>query len=206
MRWFLEHIQVVIAVAGIIAWWINQRRREKEGQSADYDGDGTPERNPGTEPYDDDQARRVREDIRRKIAERRGLATPAPAATEPPPLAQAPAPREEAPPPVFQDPLQDMLKELQRRLAPVVEPATPPPEPEIDRAALERQREIEARYRELEARRARTLAQAEAIRIEQPSTAPTTSGAAWLVELRNAKNIRHAIIARELLGPPAGLR
>jgi hypothetical protein len=99
-----------------------------------------------------------------------------------------------------------MLKELQRRLAPVVEPATPPPEPEIDRAALERQREIEARYRELEARRARTLAQAEAIRIEQPSTAPTTSGAAWLVELRNAKNIRHAIIARELLGPPAGLR
>lgn len=206
MRWFLEHIQVVIAVAGIIAWWINQRRREKEGQSADYDGDGTPERNPGTEPYDDDQARRVREDIRRKIAERRGLATPPALAPEPPPVVPMPASREEAPPPVFQDPLQDMLKELQRRLAPVVEPATPPPEPEIDRAALERQREIEARYRELEARRARTLAQAEAIRIEQPSTAPTTSGAAWLVELRNAKNIRHAIIARELLGPPAGLR
>ena len=52
----------------------------------------------------------------------------------------------------------------------------------------------------------RDPAQAEAIRIEQPSTAPAASGAAWLVELRNAKNIRHAIIARELLGPPAGLR
>ena len=115
MRWFLEHIQVVIAVAGIIAWWLNQRRREKEGQSADYDGDGTPERNPTAEPYDDEQARRVREDIRRKIAERRGLATPAPAATEPPPLAQAPAPREEAPPPVFQDPLQDMLKDIESK-------------------------------------------------------------------------------------------
>lgn len=204
MRWFLEHIQVVIAVAGIIAWWVNQRHREKEGQSADYDGDGTPERSPGDEPYDDDQARRVREDIRRKIAERRGLATPQPAAPEPPPLVQAPASREEAPPPVFQDPLQDMLKELQRRLAPAMEPAAPPPEPEIDRAALERQREIEARYRELETRRARTLAQAEAIRIEQPSTRPVA--ASWLAELRDAKNVRHAIIARELLGPPAGLR
>ena len=205
MRWFLEHIQVVIAVAGIIAWWVNQRRREKEGQSADYDGDGIPERNPGAEPYDDDQARRVREDIRRKIAERRGLATPPALAPEPPPVVPVPASREETPPPVFQDPLQDMLKELQRRLAPAMEPAAPPPEPEIDRAALERQREIEARYRELEARRARTLAQAEAIRIERPST-PSGHAAGWLAELRDAKNIRHAIIARELLGPPAGLR
>lgn len=205
MRWFLEHIQVVIAVAGIIAWWVNQRRREKEGQSADYDGDGIPERNPGAEPYDDDQARRVREDIRRKIAERRGLATPPALAPEPAPVVPMPASREEAPPPVFQDPLQDMLKELQRRLAPAMEPAAPPPEPEIDRAALERQREIEARYRELEAKRARTLAQAEAIRIERPST-PASHAAGWLAELRDAKNIRHAIIARELLGPPAGLR
>ena len=205
MRWFLEHIQVVIAVAGIIAWWVNQRHREKEGQSADYDGDGTPERNPGAEPYDDDQARRVREDIRRKIAERRGLATPPALAPEPAPVVPMPASREEAPPPVFQDPLQDMLKELQRRLAPAMEPAAPPPEPEIDRAALERQREIEARYRELEAKRARTLAQAEAIRIERPST-PASHAAGWLAELRDAKNIRHAIIARELLGPPAGLR
>ena len=205
MRWFLEHIQVVIAVAGIIAWWVNQRHREKEGQSADYDGDGIPERNPGAEPYDDDQARRVREDIRRKIAERRGLATPPALAPEPAPVVPMPASREEAPPPVFQDPLQDMLKELQRRLAPAMEPAAPPPEPEIDRAALERQQEIEARYRELEARRARTLAQAEAIRIERPST-PASHAAGWLAELRDAKNIRHAIIARELLGPPAGLR
>ena len=205
MRWFLEHIQVVIAVAGIIAWWVNQRHREKEGQSADYDGDGTPERNPGAEPYDDEQARRVREDIRRKIAERRGLATPPALAPEPAPVVPMPASREEAPPPVFQDPLQDMLKELQRRLAPAMEPAAPPPEPEIDRAALERQQEIEARYRELEARRARTLAQAEAIRIERPST-PASHAAGWLAELRDAKNIRHAIIARELLGPPAGLR
>ncbi len=205
MRWFLEHIQVVIAVAGIIAWWVNQRHREKEGQSADYDGDGTPERNPTAEPYGDEQARRVREDIRRKIAERRGLATPPALAPEPAPVVPMPASREEAPPPVFQDPLQDMLKELQRRLAPAMEPAAPPPEPEIDRAALERQQEIEARYRELEARRARTLAQAEAIRIERPST-PASHAAGWLAELRDAKNIRHAIIARELLGPPAGLR
>ena len=205
MRWFLEHIQVVIAVAGIIAWWVNQRHREKEGQSADYDGDGTPERNPGAEPYDDDQARRVREDIRRKIAERRGLATPPALAPEPAPVVPMPASREETPPPVFQDPLQDMLKELQRRLAPAMEPAAPPPEPESDRAALVRQQGIEARYRELEARGARTLAQAEAIRIERPST-PASHAAGWLAELRDAKNIRHAIIARELLGPSAGLR
>lgn len=208
MRWFLEHIQVVIAIAGVIAWWVNQRRREKAGEAADYDGDGTPERNTTAEQFDDEeQSRRVREDIRRKIAERRGQAAPATTSTEQP-AAQTDRPREEAPPPVFQDPLQDMLKELQKRLAPIEEPAAPPPLPAIDQAALERQQKLDAEYRELEARRARTLAQAEAIRTEEANMPqhhhhPATG---WLAELRDAKNMRRAIITRELIGPPVGLR
>ena len=46
MNWVLDHLQIIIVVAGAIAYWINQRAREKAGQEADYDEDGIPENRP----------------------------------------------------------------------------------------------------------------------------------------------------------------
>jgi hypothetical protein len=47
MKWVLEHLQLIIVIAGAIAYWINQRAREKAGQEADYDEDGVPENRSG---------------------------------------------------------------------------------------------------------------------------------------------------------------
>lgn len=197
MRWIFENIQVLIVVGGVIAWWLNQRRREKEGQSADFDGDGVPERGPTAQNYDDtEQTRRVQEDIRRKIAERR-TAPPAPAAT---------------PPPIFQDPVQAMLRELQKRLELEPAPATaplPPPVPAIDQEQLARQRELEEKLQALDRERRATQSRADEVQrrpdLYEPAINPTPADG-WLAELRDAKNVRRAIVLRELLGPPVALR
>lgn len=228
MKWILEHLQLIILVGGAIAYWLNQRRREKEGLPADYDEDGVPENkpvrtdlDPSTMEADEaERTRRVQEEIRRKIAERRGqaLPPPVPAAAESPQRLPIPARREVAPPPVFKDPVAEMLKELQRRLAPeaVPAPAVPSrPEPEpIDRDMLERQRSLEQRLRELESEKRTT--QAKAAQLANPLSAESAAGRAasvagqtgapWLAELRNPAAARRAIVLKEVLGTPVGLR
>ena len=105
MDWISEHLlQIIIALAAAIAAYLNNRKKEKGGEPADYDGDGIPDNRPGqfdSQRMDLDEAertRRVQEEIRRKIAERRaGGGQP----VEPPPLV--------APRPVAQ-PLPDVLR------------------------------------------------------------------------------------------------
>ena len=90
IEWVFDHLQLVLAVAAAFAWWLNQRRRERAGLPADYDEDGVPDtmrRTVGTPPpvHTDEQerTRRIQEEIRRKIAQRRAST---PAAPEPPVL------------------------------------------------------------------------------------------------------------------------
>lgn len=230
MKWILEHLQVIILVAGAIAYWFNQRKREKEGMPADYDEDGVPENRPKRPEFDPatmdadeaERTRRVQEEIRRKIAGRRGqaLQPPVPNATDQAPRIPAPARREAAPPPVFQDPVAEMLKEIQRRFSP--ETAAPPPipvrsEPEpIDREMLERQRALEEQLRQLEAEKRAIQARAAKAASANPAMAlvpqgalaasGNKSGASWLAELRDPNTARRAIVLREIMGSPVGLR
>jgi hypothetical protein len=92
--WILDNLQLILVVAGSIAVWLNNRQREKQGLPADYDEDGVPDNaqptarpevrelapvsRDGTDPEQDERVRRIQEEIRRKIAERRGQGAPPP--------------------------------------------------------------------------------------------------------------------------------
>jgi hypothetical protein len=216
MRWLTENIQVLIAVAGVIAWWFNQRARAKRGEAADFDGDGNPEVQPGApaSPLDLEEAertRRIQEEMRRRREQRAASPAMPTGAPQTPPARQAP-PVMSAPPPVFQDPVAEAMKEFAKRFAPV---EVAPPPPLVDQQALERQRQLEERYRALEAekrlleRRAAALAvtsKASVIAATEQAHTGYPRGAEWLAELRNHSNARKAILVSEILAKPVGLR
>lgn len=224
MDWIFDNLQLILVVAGAIAYWLNQRAREKAGQEADYDQDGIPEhrpppleRSPGREiagPLarqagdldQEERARRIREEIQRKIAERRGQAVP-PVLAEPPrlpPILERPVFREEAEAPYSRS-----------------EP-TPPPMPQApaqaysDSAALERQRRLAEEFERLEEQREAARRAAAAARAASREAAPVY-GAAPVVgamlglrsvgeELRDPRALRRAFVLREVISPPVGLR
>jgi hypothetical protein len=206
MDWVFDNLQLIIVIAGAIAYWINQRRREKMGEPADYDEDGIPENRPDSrkfkpEAMDADEAertRRIQEEIRRKIAERmQGKRA------EPPPLV--------APRPVAQ-PLPPVLTRRLETKPPVV--PTPPRRSLEEEEDAERQRKIAEQWREVEARRAEarrlaTEASNAAMRIPQQGASTEkvlSTDATLLQQLRDTRSVRRAFILRELLGPPAGLK
>ncbi|MGC4072132.1 MAG: hypothetical protein QM760_06370 [Nibricoccus sp.] len=208
MDWISEHlIQILIAVAAVIAGYINNRKKERNGEPADFDGDGIPDNRPGDfDParMDMDEAertRRVQEEIRRKIAERRGGQQPVPPLVAPRPVAQ---------------PIPEVIK---RRFE---VPAAPPPLPSRasqaaqaarDQEVMEQQRAMEEQMRLLEARRAEHKRQA--AEIAAPVTAAMayrgapvgkTGGAELLADLRAPGGARRAWILREVLGTPVGMK
>jgi hypothetical protein len=223
-------LQLILVVAGSIAYWLNQRAREKAGQDADYDGDGKPDNRPqldeqtrelkpasrdGSDPEADERVRRIQEEIRRKIAERRGQPVS-------PPL---PVPELDPFRPVFQETTQADLPT--KRSEPV---AVPPPMPAAaqreraeakaydDSAALERQRKLEEQMAQLEQRRreARQAAQLAsqsggqaAANAAYDAVAPDVPGLSarhLQHELRNPKALRRAMVLKEVLGTPVALR
>jgi hypothetical protein len=208
MEWISEHLlQIIVAIAAAIAAYLNNRKKEKDGEPADFDGDGIPDNRPGHfEPtkMDLDEAertRRVQDEIRRKIAERRAGGQPVPPLVAPRPVSQ---------------PIPEVIR---RHYEP---PVAPPPLPSRsaqaaqaarDEDVLARQRAMEEQLRQLEARRAETK------RLAQEAAAPMSAEAAYrtaavarasgadvLADLRAPGGARRAWILREVLGTPAGLK
>lgn len=222
MDWVWDNLQLIIIIAGGIAMWLNQLRREKNGEPADYDGDGipdnrvppraetrelTPSSRDGSNPAQDERVRQIQEEIRRKIAERRSQAAPPPMPAPVP----APEPWHRAEP-VFRE-----------------EPMTPSPPPmpaptvrEVvvhdDQAALERQRQMAGQLAELEARRQEARRAARVLRESKtaapshsevwstPASAAVAGGQALAVELGDPRALRRAMVLREVLDPPVALR
>lgn len=228
MNWVLDHLQIIIVVAGAIAYWINQRAREKAGQEADYDEDGIPENRPaprmetqtrelspqnrgGTDIDQEERARRIREEIQRKIAERRGRA-PGSGPAAPPPV-----PRLDPFRPVFQEEARPVPPPI-RRAEPSMPPPMPVPAPQAvnpydDAAALERQRRLAEQLEELEAQRREARRAASQTRGEGTTvvTAPALGGVAVgarsvAAELRDPRALRRAFVLREVLSAPVALR
>ena len=70
MDWILDHLQIVIAAAAAVAYWLNQRR-EAQAEEDPPPGSNFEREEPGA-AEEAERARRIREEIRRKIAERVG--------------------------------------------------------------------------------------------------------------------------------------
>ncbi|MBL9205743.1 MAG: hypothetical protein JNN01_11695 [Opitutaceae bacterium] len=218
MDWILDHLQILVFFAGIIAYWINQRRREKAGESADYDGDGIPDTptvrrklDPNEpDPEEAERTRKIQEQIRRKISERlNGEAESA----GPPPLVPVPStgqPRTPppdstaAPRPASEGPIPDVI----RRVFEPVRDTEAEARHAAERAAWERQRQLQAQLATLEAQRQAELTQAASVRslAIEAETRKEVSPSNWIAELRGAKNLKRAVVVREVLGTPAGLR
>jgi hypothetical protein len=194
MDWIFDHLQFVIAAAAAVAYWLNQRRTAaKEEAETDKRKAARFPRANVDESQDADRARQVRDEIRRKIAERAGGRTKEAPANPPPPLV-----RREA----------DEWRRIFRPepTPPAREPVLVPADDEMA-AVLERQRKLNEQMAALErAQQAeKHAAWAAAAGVAAPVNAPRQAGG-WRGELKNGDGLRRAVILREILGPPVGLR
>ena len=208
MSWLLDHLQIVIAMAAAFAYWLNQRRAAKDHEGQEGGLPPIAREFPAAEddPEEAERTRRIQEEIRRKIAERRGEATPVPSPREP---------ERPRPPPILARHSDGALHEtLEARLARAREKAA-----ELA-AQRERQQQLDAQMRLLEAQQVAAerrimeiaaMAEKEArLTAESPMPANllgSSSGSrAWLEGLRDPDIARRAIVLREVLGPPVGIR
>jgi hypothetical protein len=180
MEWVLNNLQILFLVAiAVVA--IMQRLKKATGEA-----DSRPAA--PADPDEEARTRRIQEEIRRRIMERRGLVPAGAPAAENAPVPMAPP----------------MIEEV--RPIRMEYPATAAAETPADRrlaAELKRQQELNDQVRELvDARRMRQTA----VATESARTALAASAARPLPDLRSHAGLRRAILLREILGPPVGLR
>jgi hypothetical protein len=220
MNWILEHLQIVVALAAAFAYWLKQTKDKAE---AEKDRNVPP---PLVTPAADEQTertRRIQEEIRRKIADRReGAAVP----SSPPMMtSERPAVSSTRAPRPIAEPMGGTLrKRLEAKMAAAMarieEAAKAAAEREEERRQPARQQEIEAEAaRETErlaaqrraavetlAEREERIAFAPPESLAQERQATATIARSVRDELRDPDSVRRAWILREVLGPPLGLR
>ena len=189
MDWVLDHLQVlfVIAVAAV-AVLQKLKQAARTGQTA-----GEP---PAVDLLQAERTRRIQEEIRRRIMERRGLAPPPlkpESLEEPPPLPAPPPLVEEVRPYAVPPSLEQTTEESRAASDPALE--------------FERQQQMLQQFHDLEAREARerALSAAGAGAAASASGAPRPANRI-VADLRAPASLRRAVVLREILGPPVGLR
>lgn len=210
MKWITENIQVILAVAGAIAYWLNSKReaaaKAAEEQEAELRKAQQPASMAEGDADDEMRAEQVREEIRRKIAERRGEVVP----TEwsPPPLmSEREEERSFRSPPIEESPElavpPPVLPPARARQAEVAySMATETLEASLvrqEQLALELQSLNEQRA--LAARRAAVVAESEAVVARRDLVSNELRH-----DLRDSRSLRRAMVLREVLGPPVALR
>jgi len=141
---------------------------------------------PGAPPLDQDEnARRAREEVRRRIAARRAEAGARPV------IAPDPAYRPKGPPPTSVPPL---------------EPEPSAFETEEDRKVLAAQQKLEDQIQALEKESKAVNQTARSAPLTVLSLEPMAAPVVQLSELRDARDLRRAVIWREILDKPVGLR
>ena len=161
------------------------------------------------ESYEDaERTRRIQEEIRRKIAERRGGRVP-------PVLPSAPLQRPAANPTLAPRPVAPqgggLRERLQRKLAELQQQAEAVATARQERERAEALRRQEAADRAAAEQRALSVM---AARDVAPPKLPSETTLAlpvpalnpWRMALRDPANLRRAIVLREIIGPPVGLR
>jgi hypothetical protein len=181
MEWILNNLQILFLVAIAVTAILQRLKKAHEGEEA-------PRTAPAT-PGDDERTRRIQEEIRRRIMERRGLAPAAPQSGDD---REGPRPFPAAPPMI------EEVRPVRVEAPPVVAAA----DAKIA-AELKRQQEIVERIRQLEtAKRSRVAA----VSPGSVSTAVAEPADRSLPDLQSRSGLRRAIMLREILGPPVGLR
>lgn len=204
MNWILEHLQLVLAIAGAFAFWLKQRKESKA------ENEPTRPTQPATvgEADDADRARKIREEILRKIAERRGETPPATVSRDEPPkrfkvptLVRPP----HAPVDTFGGPSRPAVL---RDEAPRNEPPVLVARGESQEAVLARQERLAQQMRDLEEKKILAQRRAAELANVKRETDDARERAASSVrrDLREPRALRHAMILREVLGTPVGLR
>lgn len=211
LKWILQNLEivavVVLFIAQIVRAMLKTRSTDAKRESA---------------PHDYDEERRIREvqeQVRRQIAARRGEQPPAatPPVRSPQPEMHAPVPRAETTqmPEPFGGPLGRMLEELQRKAQQPHVPPAPLPPVIVARSTsseLERQERIADELKAVEEARVVAKRRAAHLALDQESVAqsePVLRTAAHdrlLLDLRDPQSLRRAIVLREVLGTPVGLR
>lgn len=198
--WVSKHLFTLIIIAGVIAQLIKAVRGQKGG---DEEAPPAPEEHKTfADPELAERTRRIREEIQRKIAERRRGATGYETPSAPSPVPESePASPYEAPPP--------LVREV------VVEPAPAPVRVTVSRAETQRQAEIleqqaalAEKMRELELMKsaATRRTEFEHLTTDRETESKVAARGALLDDLRQRDALRRAFVLREVLGPPVALR
>ncbi len=197
MKWLLENAWILIVIAGVAAQLMKAARTGQKG------GEETPAP-PKEYEFDDpelaERTRKIREEIRRKIEQRRGQAyQPQPV----PPVVVEPSP-EATPPPVMQ--LPRVVREVMIQRVPA--PAPVRAETSAQAEEMERQNALAERLREAEIMRegAAKRAAFEAATADKEPALLAATRTTVLEDLREPAALRRAFILREVLGPPVALR
>jgi hypothetical protein len=213
MNWIIEHLQLVLAIAAGIAYWLNQQRvatAEKENE------ENPQSKQPASMAEGDDQLRaeQVRETIRRKIEARR-LGLPQAESAERtvveetverkfelPPIIR---PRPVSPLDPFGGPTRPAVKRTEPERVRTVEP--PVYSDEAAAASLERQTQLALKLQEYAEQKALAERRAAVIKTSEAAVAQRAlAGEELRRDLRDPRSLRRAIILREVLGTPVGLR
>jgi len=205
VSWLLGNREIMVGVFMLIAWVVRMTGLSKEKQKS---ATQTKQSTSG-DSEEFERTRRVQDEVRRKISERRSgnfnLPNSVPSEREPAPPLMAPRPIASSPAEIFGE-------FLQRRVA---EPEPIQVEAQISdqelEASLERQKVLEEKMRQLSAAaREANLSVAERESNTQASEAfdiPNLSKSfSWISELRDPSTARRAMVLREVLSPPVALR
>ncbi|MDD3180003.1 MAG: hypothetical protein PHQ04_06580 [Opitutaceae bacterium] len=196
MDWVFDHLQVIIAIAGAIAYWILQGR-EKEGE----EDEALPEAQGKTfaDPELAERTRRIREEIQRRIEQRTGH----------PPSRLPPGPSPDATPPFVLRPPGSM--EPPRPAAPPLRPVMLDKQREAE--ILKQQAALQEKLAEVEWIKTTARHRGEFERATSETEARPVARAEGLPprgtlrdDLRDPASLRRAFLTREILGPPVALR
>jgi hypothetical protein len=206
MKWVLENLGLVVVLAVGAVSFLRTVFRAAKG-----DEPRPPRSAPAEDPEAAERTRRVQEEIRRKIAERRGALEQSHAER------RAAAAREDAPPrlrpatvpPV--DPFGGPMRRITETLENLAQRSQREEAEAAQREEEERQRKLTAQLRALEAQRAEERRRAAEIaagaRARKPIAAIEFAAASSLRDqLRDKGELRRAIVLREILSTPVGLR
>jgi hypothetical protein len=185
MDWILNHLQVVLAAAGAVAWWLNQRKLAQK-REAEPRKEATFE-----DPDLAERTRRIREEIQRKIEQRaRAYTQTPPPEVGPEPVAPAVEMREARP--------------RQPEPPPLARAAAARFESEQTAGILAQQAALSERLRQVTEMKAAGAGRAR----NEPQASTTLEAARGTLaeDLRSPEALRRAFILREVLGPPVALR